>query len=137
MGSHKDTFKIRLKNTLSYDNAPCGWRENARQAGEADTGGRRVIKNLTPHECFIPTISALALNTIYSIHDEEDLFYDVTNHRDIYSRTPFHGIYFPTENQEYMKINTKNMNWFECEIFAKTYSELVNSSCYEGQTIFE
>jgi hypothetical protein len=67
------------------------------------------IVALHDSHCFIPTVSALALDT-------EDLFYDVAGDPDILSSTPFDAVYFPVENQEHVAIGPENAAWLLAEL---------------------
>jgi hypothetical protein len=59
--------------------------------------------------CFIPTVSALGIDT-------EDLFYDIAGDPDILSHTPFDAVYFPQENQEHVLVTPENAAWLIAEL---------------------
>jgi hypothetical protein len=65
--------------------------------------------------CFIPTVSALALET-------DDPFFDVAGAPDLPGMTPFDAVYFPTENQEHVLITPENAAWVRNEIHQGTLS---------------
>ena len=60
---------------------------------------------LYPSHCFIPTVSALSLDT-------DDLFYDIAGDPDLLTITPFDAVYFPSENEEHMTITAESAGWF-------------------------
>jgi len=79
-----------------YDNSPGGVREVAEEMAEIDTDGKGQINALESEQSFVPTISALDINTT-------NLFYDVHNNipdgdNPNSNLTPFDAIYFPTDN---------------------------------------
>jgi hypothetical protein len=102
-----ETF-VGVAGTRPYDNAPGGWRDTMAQLGASDPGYGDILAPY-PNHSFIPTVSALALDTT-------DLFYDVAGDPDILAHTPFDAVYFPAGNQEHVSITPENAAWFLAEI---------------------
>jgi len=102
------SMMVDVSGTRPYDSAPGGWRESMADmdATEAPYGD---IVALFDHHCFIPTVSALSLDT-------DDLFYNVAGAPDILSHTPFDMVYFPVENQDHASITAENAQWFIDEV---------------------
>lgn len=88
---------ISTSYTLPYDNAPGGLRATNKEIANSSTFNENFgdnlgdINTLNPNHCFIPTISALDINTT-------DLFYNIKNDPNILSKTPFNQIYYPKNN---------------------------------------
>jgi hypothetical protein len=57
-----DEVTVTVAGTKPYDNAPGGWRDTMAQLGASDPGYGDIIAPY-PNHCFIPTVSALALDT--------------------------------------------------------------------------
>jgi len=108
---------VVVKNALPYDNAPGGFRATNRDIadGSTDFGPFTYGDILTsnPTHCFIPTISALDINTT-------DLFYDIAGDQNILSKTPFDAIYYPPGNQEHIFISPKSVGWVLNELVPDT-----------------
>jgi hypothetical protein len=102
------SMTVDVSGTRPYDSAPGGWRGSMADmdATEAPYGD---IVALFDHHCFIPTVSALAIDT-------EDLFYNVAGDPDILSHTPFDMVYYPTANQDHVYITAENAQWFIDEV---------------------
>ncbi len=102
------TKTVNVSGTKPYDSAPGGWRTSMADmdATEAPYGD---IVALFDHHCFIPTVSALALDT-------EDLFYNVGGDQAILSHTPFDMVYFPAANQGHASVSAENKQWFLEEV---------------------
>jgi hypothetical protein len=103
-----DELIVTVSGTDPYDNAPGGWRPSMAQMDGVEAPYGDIIA-LHDNHCFIPTISALALDT-------NDLFYDIVNDPDILMMTPFDAVYFPLENQEHAEITPENKEWLIDEI---------------------
>ncbi len=105
-----DNLDVTVSATRPYDSAPGGWRDSMAEmdAVEAPYGD---IEALHPNHAFIPTVSALAIDT-------NDLLYDIANDPDLLAHTPFDAVYFPTggENQEHVDITAENAAWLRAEI---------------------
>lgn len=103
-----DDLTVTVGGTKPYDSAPGGFR-NTMADMDATAAPYGDIVALHPAHAFIPTVSALALET-------EDLFHDVQGDPDILSITPFDAVYFPVENQEHVTITPESAEWFLNEI---------------------
>jgi hypothetical protein len=64
---------------------------------------------LHPNHCFIPSTSALALDT-------SDLFYDIAGDPDLLAHTPFDAVYFPLANEEHVAITPENAAFILAEV---------------------
>lgn len=98
---------VQVGGTLPYDNAPGGSRASMADmdATQAPYGD---IVALHPSHCFIPTVSALGLET-------QDLFYDIDGDPNL---SPFDAVYFPATNQPHVTITPENAAWLRGEILA-------------------
>jgi len=107
-----DNLDVTVAGTKPYDNAPGGWRDSMAEmdAVEAPYGD---ILALHPNHAFIPTVSALALDT-------GDLFYDIAGDPNLPALTPFDAVYYPSQspNQEHVDITAENAAWLRAEIEA-------------------
>ena len=99
---------VTVSGTAPYDNAPGGWRSSMADM-DATPAPYGDIVALYPNHCFIPTTSALDLNTA-------DLFYDIAGDSQLLTRTPFQAVYFPTTNQQHVSITPENAAWFLAEL---------------------
>ncbi|NIM19125.1 MAG: T9SS type A sorting domain-containing protein [Candidatus Latescibacteria bacterium] len=102
------TLSVTVSGTQPYDNAPGGWRASMADMDSTEAPYGDIIA-LHDNHCFIPTISALAIDT-------EDLFYDIAGDPDILSHTPFDTIYYPAANQDHASITAENAQWFITEV---------------------
>jgi hypothetical protein len=103
-----DQMQVHVSDTRPYDSAPGGYRASMAQMDTTEVPYGDIIALHQSH-CFVPTVSALDLDT-------DDLFHDIANDPGIMSKTPFDTIYFPVENQEHVDINEGNAGWFLTEI---------------------
>ncbi|MBM4118438.1 hypothetical protein FJ251_12030, partial [bacterium] len=105
-----DALSVTVSGTQPWDNAPGGWRASLAEmdATQAPYGD---ILALHPAHCFIPTISALALET-------GDPFFDIAGAEDLLALTPFAAVYYPAANQEHVLVTPENKAWFIEEIAA-------------------
>jgi len=103
-----DEQTVTVSGTKPYDNCPGGWRSSMAQM-DATPAPYGDIVALYPSHAFIPTTSALALNT-------SDLFYNIAGDPNILAQSPFDAVYFPTANQEHVDITAENAAWFLSEI---------------------
>jgi hypothetical protein len=106
------TMAVTVAGTAPYDNAPGGYRSSMAEMDSTEAPYGDIVA-LHPSHCFIPTVSALAIDT-------EDLFYLVANDPEVLSLTPFDMIYFPVDNQEHVEITPESAEWFLSEIRAVT-----------------
>jgi hypothetical protein len=101
------SLQVTVSGTQPFDNAPGGWRSSMADMDSTEAPYGDIIA-LYDNHCFIPTISALAIDT-------QDLFYDIGGDPDILSRTPFDAVYYPTDNQDHASITAENAQWFLSE----------------------
>jgi hypothetical protein len=105
---------IRVSNTLPYDGAAGGAGDINKKIADSDTDGYGDIKTNYNNQCFIPTVSALSLNSpinnfnVFSLPN-----YPYINNRNI---TPFDAIYAPSSNEEHVKITQTNAEWMMKEV---------------------
>jgi hypothetical protein len=99
---------VSVSGTRPYDNAPGGYRNSMAQVDSAAAPFGDIIA-LHDNHCFIPTISALALDT-------EDLFYDIAGDADLMTHTPFDTVYYPVVNEGHMAITAESAVWFLTEL---------------------
>lgn len=124
---------VYLYRTLPIDNAPGSYRKTIRSL--SSQGG--IIFNSDNH-CFVPTISALAINPYFitqpvnNVHLPYDFFYNIKNvflnpsynyvpHPNIayikdHNITPFDVIYAPNTNQQHVEITDDNINFIMNEV---------------------
>jgi hypothetical protein len=103
-----DESIVTVSGTRPCDNAPGGWRDTMVELDATDPGYGDIVA-LHPDHCFIPAVSALAIDT-------NDLFYDIAGDPDLLTHTPFDAVYFPAQNQEHVDITAENVVWFIAEI---------------------
>ncbi len=111
-----DDLQVYVSGTLPYDSAPGGMRFSMATLDSAEAPYGDVIALHQGH-CFIPTISALDIDT-------DDLFYDIAGDPDLLAHTPFDTVYFPIENQEHISITGESANWFISEIERGAYASV-------------
>lgn len=122
----EDATDVNVAGTLPYDNAPGGWRDSMAQM-DATPAPYGDIVALHANHCFIPTVSALALDT-------GGLFHDVDGDPELLSHTPFDAVYFPTggENQEHVLVTPEGAAWFLAEVTAGASSSAPDDEAVEG-----
>lgn len=101
-------MQVTVSGTRPLDGAPGGWRSSMYQMDTTQAPYGDIVA-LHPNHCFIPTISALDIDT-------EDLWHDVDGDPDIMSRTPFDTIYYPAANEEHVTITAAGAQWLMNEI---------------------
>jgi pimeloyl-ACP methyl ester carboxylesterase len=104
----KVEITVTVSGTLPYDNAPGGSRASMAEMDSTQAPYGDIVALYGSH-CFVPTISALALDT-------PDLFYDIAGDSNILALTPFDAVYYPAENQEHIAITPENAGWLLMEI---------------------
>ncbi|MCA9728278.1 MAG: T9SS type A sorting domain-containing protein [Candidatus Eisenbacteria bacterium] len=104
----EESLDVTVIGTSPYDNAPGGSRNSMQQMADVPAPYGDIIALHNDH-CFIPTISALDLDT-------DDLFYDIAGDPDPAAHSPFDAVYFPTENQEHVFVTPENKVWLMTEI---------------------
>jgi hypothetical protein len=105
-----DQMSVSVSGTLPYDNAPGGRRNSMAQMDSTQAPYGDIVA-LHPGHCFVPTVSALDLDT-------NDPFYDVAGDAELLSHTPFDAVYYPSENQDHMTITAETAAWLVDEIEA-------------------
>ncbi|HKI82224.1 MAG TPA: FlgD immunoglobulin-like domain containing protein [Pseudodesulfovibrio sp.] len=105
-----DQSEVSVGPTRPFDNAPGGSRASMAQADSTAAPYGDIVA-LHPSHCFIPTISALALETT-------DLFYDVAGDPDLLSKSAFDALYYPLVNEEHVAVTPQNAQWIKDEIFS-------------------
>jgi hypothetical protein len=103
-----DQLSVNVSGTLPYDNAPGGRRDSMAQMDSTRAPYGDIIA-LYPSHCFVPTVSALDLDT-------GDPFYDIAGDPDLLSHTPFDAVYFPADNQDHMTITAETASWIIAEL---------------------
>jgi hypothetical protein len=101
------SLQATVSSTQPYDNAPGGWRASMADMDSTEAPYGDIIA-LYDNHCFIPTVSALAIDT-------QDLFYDIAGDPDLLSHTPFDAVYYPADNQDHVSITAENAQWFLTE----------------------
>ncbi len=101
---------VTVSATQPFDNAPGGSRATMAEM-DAVAAPFGDIVALHGSHCFIPTISALDLDT-------SDLFYDVAGDPDLLSHTPFDAVYFPAANEAHVTITPQSAIFVRDEIEA-------------------
>ena len=103
-----DQLNVTISGALPWDSAPGGWRSSLADMDATPAPYGDIIA-LYPNHCFIPTISALAL-------DLTDPYTNVAQLADPASHSPFDAVYFPAANQEHVLVSPENKVWFNQEI---------------------
>jgi hypothetical protein len=103
-----DQLVVYVEGTDPYDGAPGGTRSTMVEMDTLEAPYGDIIALHEKH-CFIPTISALDLDT-------DDLFHDIAGDPDLMLHTPFDTVYFPAVNEEHVQITPESKTWFITEI---------------------
>ena len=101
--------KITVTDTLPWDGAPGGYRSSLAEMDTTAVDYGDIVA-LHDNHCFIPVISALAL-------DVTDPFFDIAGASDLMSLTPFDEVHYPAENQEHVTITAESKPWFMSAVF--------------------
>ena len=104
-----DQLVVYVEGTRPLDNAPGGSRASMAQMDSTEAPYGDIIALHGSH-CFIPTVSALDVDT-------DDVFYGIAHDPEIMSLSPFDTIYYPMENQEHATITTEGAGWFRAEVW--------------------
>ncbi len=99
---------VTVSGTLPWDSAPGGFRDSMAQMDSTAASYGDIIA-LHDNHCFIPTVSALALEGVGPFHD-------IAGDPDLMTRTAFDQVYFPATNQEHIAVTAENKLWFMTEI---------------------
>jgi hypothetical protein len=116
----EDEVSVSAHSTRPLDNAPGGWRGTMAQMDTTEAPYGDIVA-LHSNHCFIPTVSALALET-------DDLFYDIAGEPDLLQLTPFDVVYYPLENEEHVAITPQNVEWLIAEIEYGSGSDVIDNS---------
>jgi hypothetical protein len=122
-----DQQSVTVSGTAPFDNAPGGWRDSMLEM-DMTTAPYGDIVALHPSHCFIPTISALALDT-------SDLFYDVDGTSDLLSHTPFDDVRWGGGNEEHVHISAATKAWVMSEVLAgpTAVPDVFSTRCWPGR----
>lgn len=125
-----------ISGSLPYDGAPGGSGEVNKTIAGGDTQGHGTITTNHPKECFIPSISALAINTNnlnYNIFGITDYPYPTSN------ISPFDAIYASTINEDHVLVTTDNSAFAIGEISSDNLylqnKTIANSVNFEARNI--
>ena len=110
--------------TRPLDGAPGGGRPTMLQMDQVAAPYGDIVA-VHPRHCFVPTVSALAL-------DVADLFYAARSDPDVLTHTPFAAVYSPIENQEHVAINAENAGWIEQELGLPAPAHLPQAAATAG-----
>jgi len=123
--SNDDMYVYVEPGWPALDNCPGGGRRSSGDIADTDTCDHDDITSDYPWHCFVPTISALDIDTT-------DLFYNIHANIDTImaqNMTPFDVIYYPigineynqehlNYNQPHLEITEQNKGWIISEITA-------------------
>jgi hypothetical protein len=101
---------VYVNNTDPYDGAPGGTTNTLEVLGNTDTGGFGDIIALFNTHCFIPSISSCAIT------NTTDPYYNIDENISTL-QTPFDTLYYPSENQDHVKITPESYVWFLHEVY--------------------
>lgn len=102
------TQNVTVNGTQPWDGAPGGSRASMAEL-DATAAPFGDIVALHPAHCFIPTVSALALQT-------SDPLVDVSGLPDPLALTPFDAVYFPAVNEEHVHLSAGSAAWIRAEL---------------------
>lgn len=118
---------VGVGGTRPFDSAPGGSRASMAQMDATPAPFGDIVALHASH-CFIPTVSALDLNT-------PDLFFDVANEPDLLALTPFDAVYFPQVNEEHVTITPQNAVWVTTELLNGITAVAQSTSIGSGSPI--
>jgi hypothetical protein len=101
---------VTIGGTLPWDGAPGGFRASMAQMDTTAVPYGDIVA-LHDNHCFIPSVSALALEGVGPFHD-------IAGDPELMDKTSFDVVYFPSANQEHIAITPENKGWFMAEIGA-------------------
>ena len=122
-----DDLVVYVDGTEPYDGAPGGTRSTMADMDSLEAPYGDIIALHETH-CFIPTISALDLDT-------DDLFYDIAGDPDLLLHTPFDTVYFPAVNEEHIQITPESKTWFITELERGTASGVGDRTYAAGTSL--
>ncbi len=100
-----DSYRtVTVQGTLPWDSAPGGFRSSLAEMDTTAVDYGDIVA-LHDNHCFIPTISALALEVT-------DPFFDIAGATDLMSLTPFDEVHFPAANQGHITVTPESKPWF-------------------------
>ena len=103
-----DQMTVHAQGTRPLDNAPGGSRPSMAQMAETEAPYGDIIA-LHERHCFIPTVSALDIDT-------NNLFYDIAGDPEIIALTPFDAIYWAPLNEEHVFISPEYADLLLAEV---------------------
>lgn len=103
-----DEEVVNVSGTPPLDNAPGGSRDTMFQM-DTTAAPYGDILALHNRHCFIPTTSALAL-------DSNDLFYNVAGDPNLLTHTPFEAVHFAATNEDHVFISPETKAWVIDEV---------------------
>ena len=101
---------VTVSGTQPWDGAPGGSRASFTEL-DTTVATYGDIVALHPSHCFIPTVSALAVNAAGP-------FYDLQGDPGLLAHTPFDAVYTPSANQEHVLVTAENAIWVRSEVEA-------------------
>ncbi len=101
---HDERRNVYVQFTAPWDGAPGGYRSSLAEMDTTAVDYGDIVA-LHDNHCFIPVVSALALDT-------DDPFFPVAGTPDLLSLTPFDEVHYPAENQEHVTITPESKPWF-------------------------
>jgi hypothetical protein len=107
-----DQRDVTVSGTQPYDGAPGGARATMAEM-DAVAAPYGDIVALHPSHCFIPTVSALAV-------DGAGLFDDLLGDPDLLAGTPFDAVYVQAANQPHVAIDAESAAWLRAQLAAPT-----------------
>lgn len=110
------TQTVKVSNTQPYDSAPGGSNNVNEEIANGDTQGKGDIFTNFPNSCFIPTASALALNTGINFNIIGQSYYPYAPYPISINTSPFDGFFAPTYNQKHVTITDENIGWIMSEV---------------------
>jgi hypothetical protein len=99
---------VTVLGTLPWDNAPGGTRDSMAQMDAVVPPVGDIIA-LYPNHCFIPSVSALDINTT-------NPFYNIAGDPNLLANTPFDNLYVPATNEPHVTVTPGNAPWLLNEI---------------------
>ena len=102
------SLQVTVADTRPFDSAPGGFRNTLADMDSTEAPYGDIVA-LHPSHCFVPTVSALALDT-------DDLFYGIASDPVLLTHTPFDVVYFPAANEEHGTITAESREWFLAEV---------------------
>lgn len=99
---------VTVSGTLPWDSAPGGTRDSMAQMDVVVPPVGDIIA-LFPNHCFIPTVSALDINTT-------NPFYNIAGDPNLLANTPFDNLYVPATNEPHVTVTSGNAPWLLNEI---------------------